>query len=122
MPGPGPFRWTKTSPEIIRVAAMLHVRFPLSLRNVEGPLHEQGTEISRKTGRFWRNHVGPICATEIRKCRIEGMRSRHWQRQLAQVFEKTNRNPRRRARREARPQRDLTRGRDQGDRDRFACV
>ena len=31
-----PFRHFKTSPEIIRLAVMLYVRFPLSLRNVEG--------------------------------------------------------------------------------------
>ena len=38
MSQPNPFRSFKTSPEIIRLAVMLHVRFPLSLRNVEaGP-------------------------------------------------------------------------------------
>ena len=30
-----PFRYFKTSPEIIRLAVMLYVRFPLSLWNVE---------------------------------------------------------------------------------------
>ncbi len=30
----GPFKWFKTSPEIIRMAVMLYFRFPLSLRNV----------------------------------------------------------------------------------------
>jgi putative transposase len=29
-----PFKWFKTSPVIIRLAVMLYVRFPLSLRNV----------------------------------------------------------------------------------------
>jgi len=33
------FRYFKTSPEIIRLAVMMYVRFPLSLRNVEGLLH-----------------------------------------------------------------------------------
>ena len=37
-----PFRYFKTSPEIIRLAVMLYVRFPLSLRNVEDLLHERG--------------------------------------------------------------------------------
>jgi putative transposase len=37
-----PFRYFKTSPAIIRLAVMLHVRFPLSLRNVEDLLHERG--------------------------------------------------------------------------------
>ena len=36
-----PFKWFKTSPEIIRLAVMLYVRFPLSLRNVEDLLHER---------------------------------------------------------------------------------
>jgi transposase-like protein len=36
-----PFRYFKTSPEIIRLAVMLYVRFPLSLRNVEDLLHER---------------------------------------------------------------------------------
>jgi len=31
-----PFRYFKTSPEIIRLAIMLYVRFPLSPRNVTG--------------------------------------------------------------------------------------
>ena len=32
----------KMRPEIIRLAVMLCVRFPLSLRNVENLLHERG--------------------------------------------------------------------------------
>jgi len=36
-----PFKYVKTSREIIRLAAMLHIRFPLSLRNVEDLLHER---------------------------------------------------------------------------------
>jgi putative transposase len=36
MTKPSPFKWFKTSPEIIRLAVMMYVRFPLSLRNVEG--------------------------------------------------------------------------------------
>ena len=34
-----PFQSFKTSPEVIRRAVMLYVRFPLSLRNVEDLLH-----------------------------------------------------------------------------------
>ena len=40
-----PFRYFKTSPEIIRLAVMMYVRFPLSLRNVEDLLHERGIDI-----------------------------------------------------------------------------
>ena len=35
-----PFSYFKTSPEIIRLAVMLYVRFPLSLRNVEDLLNK----------------------------------------------------------------------------------
>ncbi len=41
-----PFRYFKTSPEIIRLAVMLYVRYPLSLRNVEDLLHERSIAIS----------------------------------------------------------------------------
>ena len=45
-----PFRYFKTSPEIIRLAVMMHVRFPLSLRNVEDLLHERGIGLPRIGG------------------------------------------------------------------------
>jgi putative transposase len=57
---------------------MMYVRFPLSLRNVEDLLHERGVEISHETVRFWWHRFGPIFAAEIRKRRIEGMKSSHW--------------------------------------------
>ena len=47
------FRYLKMSPEIIRLAVMMYVRFPLSLRNVEDLLHERGIEISHETERLW---------------------------------------------------------------------
>ena len=43
-----PFRYFKTSPEIIRLAVMMYVRFPLSLRHVEDLLHERGIEVSHE--------------------------------------------------------------------------
>ena len=57
-----PFSYFKTSPEIIRPAVMLYVRFPLSLRNVEDLLHERGIEISHETVRFSSNRFGPMFA------------------------------------------------------------
>jgi putative transposase len=48
-----PFRYFKKRPEKIRLAVMLYIRFPLSLRNVEDLLQESGVEISRKTARFF---------------------------------------------------------------------
>lgn len=39
-----PFRYFKTRPEIIRLAVMMYLRFPLSLRIVEDLLHERGID------------------------------------------------------------------------------
>ena len=39
-----PFRYLKTSPEIIRLTGMLYVRYPLSLRKVEDLLYERGLD------------------------------------------------------------------------------
>ena len=60
-----PFRYFKTSPEIIRLAVMLYVRFPLSLRNVEDLLHERGIEISHETVRYWWNRFGRCCQRNL---------------------------------------------------------
>jgi len=48
-----PFKGFHSSSEIIRLAVMLYVRFPLSLRNVENLLHERGVDISHETVRYW---------------------------------------------------------------------
>ena len=85
-----PFKYFKTSPEIIRLAVMLYVRFPLSLRNVEDLLHERGVEISHETVRFWWHRFGPMFAAKIRKRRIEGMKSSRWRWHLDEVFVKIN--------------------------------
>ena len=82
-----PFKYFKTSPEIIRLAVMIYVRFPLSLRNVEDLLHERGIDISHETIRFWWNRFGPIFAAEIRKKRVQGHRAySNWQWHLDEVF------------------------------------
>ena len=86
-----PFRYFKTSPEIIRLAVMMYVRFPLSLRNVEDLLHERGIDISHETVRFWWNRFGPIFAAEIRRKRVSQMRTySNWQWHLDEVFVKIN--------------------------------
>jgi putative transposase len=84
-----PFRYFKTSPEIIRLAVMLYVRFPLSLRNVEDLLHERGIDISHETVRFWWNRFGPIFAAEIRRKRAQQLRAwPQWQWHLDEMFVK----------------------------------
>lgn len=59
------FMYFKTSPEIIRLAVMLYVRFLLSLRNVENLLHERGIDVSYGTVRYWWHRFGPIFATKF---------------------------------------------------------
>lgn len=74
-----PFRYFKTSPEIIRLAVMLYIRFPPSLRNVEDMMHERGIDICHETVRFWSNRFGTMIAAEIRRRRVDRMRDRkHW--------------------------------------------
>jgi len=90
MTRPTPFRYFKTSPEIIRLAVMLYVRFPLSLRNVEDLLHERGVDVSHETIRFWWHRFGPMFAAEIRKRRIQGMKSSRWRWHLDEMFVKIN--------------------------------
>ena len=48
-----PFSYFKISPEIIRLAGMFYVRFPLSLCNLENLLHERGVDVSNETVRRW---------------------------------------------------------------------
>ena len=91
MTKPSPFRYFKTSPESIRLAVMMYVRFPLSLRNVEDLLHERGIDICHETVRFWWNRFGPVFAAGIRRKRINRMRSySNWQWHLDEVFVKIN--------------------------------
>jgi len=91
MKKPSPFRYFKTSPDIIRLAVMMYVRFPLSLRNVEDQLHERGIDICHETVRFWWDRFGPIFAAEIRKKRAQQLRAySNWQWHLDEVFVRIN--------------------------------
>jgi putative transposase len=85
-----PFRYFKTSPEIIRLAVMLYVRFPLSLRNGEDLLHERGIEVSHETVRFWWQRFGPMFAAEIRRKRVSSLRCSRWRWHLDEVFVRVN--------------------------------
>ncbi|MCU9838457.1 IS6 family transposase [Ruegeria sp. WL0004] len=91
MPKRDPFKYFHSSPEIIRLAVMLYVRFPLSLRNVEDLLHERGIDVSHETIRFWWQRFGPMFASEIRKKRVERMRAwPQWRWHLDEMFVKLN--------------------------------
>ncbi len=85
-----PFKYFKTSPEIIRLAVMMYVRFPLSLRNVEDLLHERGIDITHETVRFWWNRFGPLFAKSIRKRRVENRFYSNWAWHLDEVFVRIN--------------------------------
>ncbi len=86
-----PFRYFKTSPEVIRLTVMMYVRFPLSLRQVEDLLHERGIDICHETVRAWWNRFGPMFAAEIRRRRSASMRARmQWRWHLDEVFVRIN--------------------------------
>jgi putative transposase len=86
-----PFRYFKTSPEVIRLAVMMYVCFPLSLRQVEDLLHERGTDVSYETVRVWWNRFGLMFAAEIRKKRSAKQRNcPQWRWHLDEVFVRIN--------------------------------
>jgi putative transposase len=74
MSSPRIVRDFKTSPEIIRLAGMMDVPYPLSLRNVEDLLHERRIDITHEAVRFWWSRFGVILAAEIRRNRVQAMR------------------------------------------------
>lgn len=73
-----PFRYFNSSPEVIRLAVMMYVRYPLSLRQVEDLLFERGIDVSHETVRFWWNRFGPLFALEIRKRRVHHRLYSNW--------------------------------------------
>ena len=83
-----PFKYFKTSPEIIRLAVMYYVRYPLSYRQVEDILHERGIDICHETIRYWVERFGLKMAGEIRRKR-RGFQS-NWQWHMDEVFVKIN--------------------------------
>jgi putative transposase len=82
------FKYFKTSQEIIRLAVMYYVRYPLIFRQVEDILHERGIDISHETVRFWVERFGLEFAGEIRRKR-RGFQS-NWRWHMDEVFVKIN--------------------------------
>jgi putative transposase len=62
-----PFKYYKTSPEIIKLAVMYYVRFPLSLRQVKDILHVRGIDVCHETIRYWWNKFGPLFSSQMKK-------------------------------------------------------
>ena len=85
-----PFRYFNSSPEIIRLAVMMYVRYPLSLRQVEDLLFERGIDLCHETMRFWWNRFGPMFAAEIRKRRVRNGWYSRWRWHLDEVFVRIN--------------------------------
>jgi putative transposase len=76
---------------VIRLVAMMYVRFPLSLRNVEDLLFERGIDICHETVRMWWNRFGPMFAADIKRQRISRIRGfRQWRWHVDEVFVKIN--------------------------------
>ncbi len=73
------------------MAAMLYVRFPLSLRDVEDLLRERGIEVSHETVRYWWQRFSPVFAAEIRRKRDQQLRAfSKWKWHVDEVFVKVN--------------------------------
>lgn len=53
-----PFRYCNSSPEVIRLTVIMHMRYPLSLRQVEGLLHERGIDLCHEMVWSWWNQFG----------------------------------------------------------------
>jgi putative transposase len=73
-----PFRCFNSSREVIRLAVMMYVRYPLSLRQVEDLLSECGIDICHETVRLWWNRSGPMFPTEIRRRRVQNRCYSQW--------------------------------------------
>ncbi len=85
-----PFRYFNSSPEVIRLAVMMYIRYPLSLRQVEDLLFERGIDICHETVRYWWNRFGPMFAATIRKRRIHHRSFSQWRWHLDEVFVRIN--------------------------------
>lgn len=83
-----PFKCFKTSPEIIKLAVMYYVRYPLSLRQVEDILHERDIDICHETVRYWWNKFGNLFAKDLKKKSINLPSDWRWH--IDEVFVKIN--------------------------------
>ena len=85
-----PFRYFNSSPEVIRLAVMMYIRYPLSLRQVEDLLFERGIDLCHETVRFWWNRFGPMFTAEIRKRLVRNGSYSRWRWHLDEVFVRIN--------------------------------
>ena len=85
-----PCRYVTSSPEVIRLAGMMSVRDPFSLRQGEDRLCERGIDICHATVRDWWNRVGPVVAAEIRNRRVHHRFYSLWRGPLDEVCVRIN--------------------------------
>ena len=79
-----------SSPAVIRLAVMMYIRYPLSLRQAEDLFFERGIDICHETVRFWWHRFGPIFAAKIRKRRVYHRSYSQWRWHLDEVFVQIN--------------------------------
>ena len=85
-----PFKYYKSSPEIIRFAVKLYVQYGLSLRQCEDMLAERGSDVSYEAIRYWVRKLGSRFAAEIRKRRIKRGFGSKWRWHIDEVFVRVN--------------------------------
>ena len=85
-----PCRYFNSSREVIRLAVMLYIRYPLSLRQVEDILFERGIDICHETVRYGWNRFAPVFAGEIRRRRVDRRDWSNWRWHLDEVFVRIN--------------------------------
>ena len=64
--------------EVIRLTAMIYIRYPLSLRQVEDLLLERGIDICNEAVRFCWNPFGSMLAVKISVRRIHRNLNKHF--------------------------------------------
>lgn len=79
MTKPRPFEYCQKEPKDHTLGGDVLHSFPSlalqRIRSVEDLLHERGVDVSHETVRYWWHRFGSMFAPEIRKRRIEGMKS-----------------------------------------------
>ena len=85
-----PLRYFNSSPEVMRLAVMMYIRYPLSLRQVEDLLLERGIDICHETVRLWWNRFGLMFAAEITKRCCDQRSYSQWRWHVDEVFVEIN--------------------------------
>ena len=85
-----PFRYFNSSPEVIRLAVMWYIRYPLWLRQVEDILFEPGIDSCHATVRYGWNRFAPVFAGAIRRRRVDRRNGSNWRWHLDEVLVRIN--------------------------------